>query len=193
MKSRFNVSLKRQPSHPLVVEIWKCWFDVLAAAFWNKKLRNSAEKSKLTALNNALKTQALTREGFACALAIYLWAALYFQKFISSIIEVSHPRNFQYTQLYNHVHALEQLHVPVFSRFWSPIWRRTSNTQGAYTVWEENNLSKITLKVAEERLTFRWKYLHSLCPVQLLRELVDLIESNSSTKKKILADGCSKE
>ena len=106
MKSRFNVSLKRQPSHPLVVEIWKCWFDVLAAAFWNKKLRNSAEKSKLTALNNALKTQALTREGFACALAIYLWAVLYFQKFISSIIEVSHPRNFQYTQLYNHVHAL---------------------------------------------------------------------------------------
>ena len=106
MKSRFNVSLKRQPSHPLVVEIWKCWFDVLAATFWNKKLRNSAEKSKLTALNNALKTQALTREGFACALAIYLWAVLYFQKFISSIIEVSLPRNFQYTQLYNHVHAL---------------------------------------------------------------------------------------
>ena len=59
MKSRFNVLLKRKPSHPLVVEIWKCWFDVLAAAFWNKKLRNSAEKSKLTALNNALKTQAL--------------------------------------------------------------------------------------------------------------------------------------
>ena len=80
-----------------------------------------------------------------------------------------------------------------FRGFWSPIWRRTSNTQGAYTVWEEYNLSKITLKVAKERLTFRWKYLHSLCPVQLLRELADLIESNSSTKKKILADGCSKE
>lgn len=90
MSSSFHISLKWPPLDPPDVEIYKCWFDVVAVAFWDKTFVfwNITEQSKLTVFNSKNgpkmcwntcffrhRTQKKC-EGFVCALAIYLYSVL---------------------------------------------------------------------------------------------------------------------